>query len=218
MRSIKSSCDVIHDASNLLDVRPASSMRCGTIRRAHSANKRPSSSRHVAQKAQCARPVAQKRRAGVLASAGARAWPRRCTRAGERSAGLFVGVCVTRTTRTCPNIRDLILKCTNTQESAQLGLGTQICVIILAILGLATRTREVRQRIVIKQSNTTQKSKNQIPLVIPPYHTTPKKNQNNQNTGSIPVNIEHCSPLRRSLLEIYISKVKEYCTVKKLTI
>ena len=128
-------------------------------------------------------------------------WPRRvpalgqrCTRAGERSAGLFV--CVTRTTRTCPNIRDLILKCTKTHESAQLGLGTQICVIILAILlGLGTRTREVirylREIIVIKQSNAAQKSKNQIPLVIPPYHTTPKKNQNNQNTGSIPVNASH---------------------------
>ena len=48
------------------------------------------------------------------------------------------------------------------------------------------------ERIVIKQSNAAQKSKNQIPLVIPPYHTTPKKNQNNQNTGSIPVNVAHC--------------------------
>ncbi len=37
------------------------------------------------------------------------------------------------------------------------------CVIILAILGLGTRTREVRERIVIKQSNAAQKSKNQIP-------------------------------------------------------
>ena len=106
-------------------------------------------------------------------------WPRRgpalgqrCTRAGERSAGLFV--CMTRTTRTCPNIRDLILKCTKTHESAQLGLGTQICV-ILAILELGTRTREVRERIVIKQSNAAQKSNNQIPLVIPPYHTTQKR-------------------------------------------
>ena len=36
------------------------------------------------------------------------------------------------------------------------------------------------------------KSNNQIPLVIPPYHTTPKKNQNNQNTGSIPGNVPHC--------------------------
>ena len=62
------------------------------------------------------------------------------------------------------------------------------------ILGLgkdADREREIDQRIVIKQSNAAQKSKNQIPHVIPPYHTTPKKNQNNQNTGSIPVNIPH---------------------------
>ena len=127
-------------------------------------------------------------------------WPRRvpalgqrCTRAGERSAGLL---CMTRTmnTRTCPNIRDLILKCTNTHERAQLGLGTQICVIILAIYWGSGRTRtgrEITERIVIKQSNAAQKSKNQIPHVIPPYHTTPKKNQNNQNTGSIPGNVPH---------------------------
>ena len=49
----------------------------------------------------------------------------------------------------------------------------------------------IRERIVIKQSNAAQKSKSQIPLVIPPYNTTPKKNQNNQNTGSIPVNASH---------------------------
>ena len=41
---------------------------------------------------------------------------------------------------TCPNIRDLILKCTKTHESAQLGLGTQICVIILAIYWGSGRT------------------------------------------------------------------------------
>ena len=124
-------------------------------------------------------------------------WPRRvpalgqrCTRAGERSAGLFV--CVTRTTRTCPNIRDLILKCTKTHESAQLRAGDpdmrHHAGDILALWRLAAS----RERIVIKQSNAAQKSKNQIPHVIPPYHTTPKKNQNNQNTGSIPVNIPHC--------------------------
>ena len=44
-----------------------------------------------------------------------------------------------------PNHTDLILKCSKTHERAQLGLGTQICVIILAILGLGTRTREVRE-------------------------------------------------------------------------
>ena len=84
--------------------------------------------------------VAQKRRAGVLATAGARAWPTLHAR----------GRAVCRTVRMrdadYANIRDLILKCTNTHESAQLGLGTQICVIILAILGLGTRTREVRER------------------------------------------------------------------------
>ena len=100
-------------------------------------------------------------------------WPRRvpalgqrCTRAGtgERSAGLFV--CMTRTSRTCPDIRDLILKCTKTHERAQLGLGTQICVIILAIYWGSGRTRTGRERsenrnqtikcrTKIKESNTT---------------------------------------------------------------
>ena len=128
-------------------------------------------------------------------------WPRRvpalgqpCTRAGEWSAGLL---CMTRTmnTRTCPNIRDLILKCTKTHESAQLRAGDpdmrHHAGDILALWRLAAS----RERIVIKQSNAAQKSKNQIPLVIPPYHTTPKKNQNNQNTGSIPVNASHCHGL-----------------------
>ena len=58
------------------------------------------------------------------------------------------------------------------------------------ILGLG-KDADHRERIVIKQSHAAQKSKNQIPHVIPPYHTTPKKNQNNQNTGSIPVNASH---------------------------
>ena len=107
----------------------------------------------------------------------------------------------TMNTRTCPNIRDLILKCTKTHESAQLGLGTQICVIILAIYWGSGRTRGRERRIVIKQSNAAQKSKNQIPHVIPPYHTTPKKNQNNQNTGSIPVNLEHCEGRGASLIQ-----------------
>ena len=97
-------------------------------------------------------------------------WPRRvpalgqrCTRAGERSAGLFV--CMTRTTRTCPNIRDLILKCSKTHERAQLGLGTQICVIIseYSILGLGkdartgaqNRNQTIKCRTKIKESNTT---------------------------------------------------------------
>ena len=189
MRSIKSSCDVIHDASNLLDVGPACVVELSVARFARTKTKQltargPGSTECTASLRKSAEPAYWPRRVPALGQ--------RCTRAGERSAGLFV--CVTRTTRTCPNIHDLILKCTKTHESAQLGLGTQICV-ILAILELGTRTREVRERIVIKQSNAAQKSKNQIPLVIPPYHTTPKKNQNNQNTGSIPVNASHCHGL-----------------------
>ena len=126
-------------------------------------------------------------------------WPRqvpalgqRCTRAGERSAGLLFLVCMTRTTRTCPNIPDVIPKCTKPHERAQLGLGTQICVIISRYIGAREgRATGAKRIIIIKQSNAAQKSKNQIPHVIPPYHTTRKKNQNNQNTGSIPVNVAH---------------------------
>ena len=121
-------------------------------------------------------------------------WPRRvpalgqrCTRAGERSAGLFV--CVTRTTRTCPNIPDLILKCSKTHERSQLGWRSRYASSSWRYCLYWGSGR--RERIVIKQSNAAQKSKNQIPHVIPPYHTTPQKNQNNQNTGSIPVNIPH---------------------------
>ena len=161
MRSIKSSCDVIHDASNLLDVGPACVVELSVARFARTKTKQltargPGSTECTASLRKSAEPAYWPRRVPALGQ--------RCTRAGERSAGLFV--CVTRTTRTCPNIRDLILKCTKTHESAQLGLGTQICVIILATLGLGTRTREVRERIVlycnqtikcrtkIKQSNT----------------------------------------------------------------
>ena len=53
--------------------------------------------------------------------------------------------------------------------------------------------REGRGRIVIKQSNAAQKSKNQIPLWIPVSHPTPKLNQNNQNPEKkvpLPGNVE----------------------------
>ena len=96
-------------------------------------------------------------------------WPRRvpalgqrCTRAGERSAGLFV--CMTRTTLTCPNITYVILKCTKTHERAQLGLGTQICVIISRYIGARgkdartgaqNRNQTIKCRTKIKESNTT---------------------------------------------------------------
>ena len=132
--------------------------------------------------------VAQKRRAGVgtlLATAGARAWP--TLHARGRAVCRTVRI-ITRTTRTCPKIRDLILKCTKTHESAQLGMGPRYA----SSSWRYWLWRRAGENIVIKQSNAAQKSKNQIPLVIPPYHTTPKKNQNNQNTGSIPVNVPHC--------------------------
>ena len=171
--------------------RRRSSMRCGTIRRALCANKDQTADCTWSKKHRVHGLVAQKRRAGVLATAGARAWPTLHAR-GRAVCRATPKLCMTRTTRTCPNIRDLILKCTKTHERAQLGLGTQICVIILAILGLGTRTREVRERIVIKQSNAAQKSNNQIPLWIPLSHPTPKLNQNNQNPGRIPGNMPHC--------------------------
>ena len=115
----------------------------------------------MVQEAQCARSrCAKKRRAGVgtlLATAGARAWP--TLHARGRAVCRTVRI-MTRTTRTCPNIRDLILKCTKTHESAQLGLGTQICVIMLAIYWLWRRAGENRNQTIkcrtkIKQSNTT---------------------------------------------------------------
>ena len=161
MRPMKSGCYVIHDASSLLDV--ASSMRCGNYPRAFCA-------KETEQLTPCG-SVSTVCTASLRKSAEPASWPRRapalgqrCTRAGERSAGLFV--CVTRTTRTCPNIRDLILKCTKTHESAQLGLWTQICVIILAILGFGTRFEDaggpgenrnqtIKCRTKIKESNTT---------------------------------------------------------------
>ena len=161
MRSIKSSCDVIHDASNLLDVGPACVVELSVARFARTKTKQltargPGSTECTASLRKSAEPAYWPRRVPALGQ--------RCTRAGERSAGLFV--CVTRTTRTCPNIRDLILKCTKTHESAQLGLWTQICVIILAILGFGTRFEDaggpgenrnqtIKCRTKIKESNTT---------------------------------------------------------------
>ena len=97
-------------------------MRCGTIRRALCANKRPNCSRHVAQ---CARPRCAK------APSLRTVWPRRvpalgqrCTRAGERSAPggqRDAEIWITRTAELV--LHHLILKCPKTHEGAQLGLG-----------------------------------------------------------------------------------------------
>ena len=87
----------------------------------------------------------------------------------------------------------------------RLGLRTQICVIILAMYWGSGERRpagENRNQTIKCRTNAAQKSKNQIPLVIPPYHTTPKKNQNNQNTGSIPGNASHCVPRRTVSLSL----------------
>ena len=73
-----------------------------------------------------------------------------------------------------------------------------------------------RERIVIKQSNAAQKSKNQIPHVIPPYHTTPKKNQNNQNTGSIPGNVPHWfQPV--NVLSRRVTELKQWHSIRTTT-
>ena len=89
-------------------------MRCGTIRHALCANKRPNSSRHVAQEAQCARPRCAKapsRRpghGGCLRLANVPHLARRRA-AGERSAGRVQKYIDDVCHLTCPNIRHLIL-------------------------------------------------------------------------------------------------------------
>ena len=60
-------------------------MRCGTIRRALCANKDQTADCTWSRKHRVHGLVAQKRRAGVLATAGARAWPTLHARGRERS-------------------------------------------------------------------------------------------------------------------------------------
>ena len=178
MRSIKSSCDVIHDASNLLDVGPACVVELSVARFARTQDQTARGT--WPRKHSVHGLVAQKRQAGVLATAGARAWPT-CTARGR-------AVCTARPLCGLPKSAckhyHVIPKCPKTHEKAQLcpDMRHQI----LAIWGSARR-----QRIVIKQSNAAQKSNNQIPLWIPLSHPTPKLNQNNQNPGRIPGNVEH---------------------------
>ena len=147
-------------------------MRCGTIRRALCANKDQTADCTWSRKHRVHGLVAQKRRAGVLATAGARAWPTLHAR----------GRAVCRTVRmhdadhaNLPKHTDLILKCTKTHERAQLGLGTQICVIILAIYWGSGQ----RERIQIKQSNAAQKSKNRNTTcnTTIPYHPEKESEQ-----------------------------------------
>jgi hypothetical protein len=85
---MKSSCDVIHDASNLSTY--VQHALWNYIRRALCANKRPNSSRHVAQEAQCARsrcakaPSRRPGHGGCLRLANV-PHARRRAREGERS-------------------------------------------------------------------------------------------------------------------------------------
>ena len=142
-------------------------MRCGTIRRAHCANRRPSSSRHVAQKAQCARPSCAKAPSRRTGHGGC---PRLANVVCARERAVCrttAGKCMTRTTRTCPKMRQVILKCPNTHERAQLAsrAGTQIPYAssswrYMGLRKLRGRTRENRNQTIkcrtkIKESNTT---------------------------------------------------------------
>ena len=97
-------------------------MRCGTIRRALCANKRPNSSRHVVQEAQCARPRCAK------APSLRTVWPRLANVARARESGLHQAASATPKSglRGLPKLSKhdhLILKCPKTHEGAQLGLG-----------------------------------------------------------------------------------------------
>ena len=73
LRSMKSCRDVIHDASNLLDVRPASVVELSVASFARTKDQTADGT--WSRKHSVHGLVAQKRRAGVLATAGARAWP-----------------------------------------------------------------------------------------------------------------------------------------------
>ena len=71
---MKSSCDVIHDASILLDIRPACVVELYVARFARTKDQTAHDT--WPRKHSVHGLVAQKRRAGVLATAGARAWPK----------------------------------------------------------------------------------------------------------------------------------------------
>ena len=121
MRSIKSSCDVIHDASNLLDVGPACVVELSVARFARTKTKQltargPGSTECTASLRKSAEPAYWPRRVPALGQ--------RCTRAGERSAPggqRDAEIWITRTAELV--LHHLILKCPKTHEGAQLGLG-----------------------------------------------------------------------------------------------
>jgi hypothetical protein len=106
--------------------------------------------------------------------------------------GLPDKIHITQTTlvEPCPSIRHQSFKRPKTHQRAhpQLGLGHRHA--LRHHPGDTYGAREGRGRIVIKQSNAAQNSKNQIPLWIPISHPTPKLNQNHQNPGKLPGDVE----------------------------
>ena len=130
-------------------------MRCGTIRRTLCANKRPNCSRHVAQKAQCARSRCAKAPSRRTGHGGG---PRlaNVARRGERSAGQR------RNSASRGRLANLRSKHTSpdphppyTHERAQLGPRSRYVITSWRYMGLWER----HGRIVIKQSNAAQRIK-----------------------------------------------------------
>ena len=123
---MKSSCDVIHDASILLDIRPACVVELSVARFARTKDQTAHGT--WPRKHSVHGLVAQKRRAGVLATAGARGWPTLHARA--RESGLQQAASAPRLPKSglrgLPNLskhHHLILnQCPKTHEGAQLGL------------------------------------------------------------------------------------------------
>ena len=118
---MKSSCDVIHDASILLDIRPACVVELSVARFARTKD----------QTAHGTWPRKHSVHGPSHKSAEPAYWPRRAPALGHdvaraRESGSLPGDAETlhdaEDCRTCRNIRHLILKCPNTHESAQLRL------------------------------------------------------------------------------------------------
>ena len=162
MRSIKSSCDVIHDASNLLDIRPACVVELSVARiprtkdqAAHGTWPRKHSVHGPLRKS--AEPAYWPRRAPALGQ--------RCTRAGERSAATPKLRMTRKTAQLAETYVTLILKCPNTHERAQLRLGSRYASSHPGDTGLGeahthtltarNRNQTIKCRTKIKQSNTT---------------------------------------------------------------
>ena len=121
---MKSCRDVIHDASNLLDVRPACVVELSVARFARTKDQTAHGT--WPRKHSVHGLVAQKRRACVLSGHGG--CPRLANVARARESGLHQAASATPKSglRGLPKLSKhdhLILKCPKTHEGAQLGLG-----------------------------------------------------------------------------------------------